>query len=250
MKRGAFLLSNVDSSTFDLFIQDRPDLQSPKRRSTTDVAFGQDGVTVFDEEAYDDTEMTLGMYMGTKNKLPLNAKRNLVTSMFIGSGGYNPFVPYWDPTHQYQVMLKDSIVFRNKVYFGDYLVIGLTLSVKPWKIAVPDVYKDVPTTGLNLSNVEFWNSKPIIRITGSGDVTLFFGTVSYDIKGIVGSIVIDTELKVAYKESAQGVIISNESNKLYFKDWPVVGLGTTQFRYTKTASITKVEIRERWRSLV
>lgn len=249
MKRGQFMINGKDSEKFGAFIQDRLDLDSPKRRSTFEVAYGQDGQTQFDEEAYDDTEVTLSLSIIPKVGTDLSDRRNEILNLFNGVG-YLSFTPYWDPNREYRVLLRDRMTFRNKDYYRGHLIAAVPLYIQPWKLITPNVLKTI-TSGTSLKNPTYNIAKPLIKITGTGDTTLTIGGRSYVLKGLTGSIVIDTDLMLAYKESAGGVVLSNENDKIYTRAWPYLNgnKGSTTISWSG-ATITKVEIMERWRVLI
>ena len=62
MKPGSFILNGVYSEDIQTVLQTRPSLAAPRRRVTLKQTFGQDGSLLYDEGAYDNTELELVMY--------------------------------------------------------------------------------------------------------------------------------------------------------------------------------------------
>lgn len=248
MKRGQFYIGDKFSEPYGAVIQYRPDLEVPKRRRIFETAFGQDGVTPMDEEAYDTTKLTISLAISSKWGGSISDRRNELVHLFM-SDGFIPFRPYFDDTKLYHVMVEESIAARNQYYFEGNMIMGIPLIVQPWKTLYGHPMH-VITSGVNLVNPTHNTARPLIKITGSGDVNLMIGGRPYVIKGIVGSIIIDTDLKLIYKEDASGVVSSNESSKVQTRPWPYLNPSGTSNIITWTGSgVTKVEIQERWRLL-
>ena len=86
---------------------------------------------------------------------------------------------------------------------------------------------------------------PVIKIFGTGDVTLTVNGVPFVIKNIVDSIVLDCNLGLAYREDITSMY--NENSKIYTRAYPFLKVGSNTISWTGT--VTKVEIEPRWRTL-
>ena len=85
----------------------------------------------------------------------------------------------------------------------------------------------------------------MIKIEGTGDVTLKVNGISHSIKAIEGHIYIDSGLFGSYRKS--GSVITNDNSKTYFREYPILKPGNNLIEWT--GSVTKVTISPRWRSL-
>lgn len=101
------------------------------------------------------------------------------------------------------------------------------------------------TSAGSISNPTIFAAKPLIKITGSGNVTLTVGTYTVSISGISSYINLDCEAQDAYRAAGE-----NENNKVTFpagQGYPVLVRGSNAISWTGT--VTKVEITPRWWTL-
>lgn len=101
------------------------------------------------------------------------------------------------------------------------------------------------TSAGSISNPTLFPAKPLIKITGSGNVTLTVGTYTVTISGISSYINLDCEDQDAYKTAAE-----NENNKVTLpagQGYPVLVPGSNAISWTGT--VTRVEITPRWWTL-
>lgn len=244
MEAGRFIINGVNSSTYDIFIQGRPDVTAPARRVTFEYGDGSDGALPYDDVAYDNVELEILCGMSAKWGASVSERRAKAFSLFDG-GSYKSFVPYYDDKYEYRVMLKDKIAFRNKYFYNGTLQFVLPLTMKPWKHRVDYPLTQV-TKGGSLLNPTDKPALPRIKITGTGDCTMSIGGQTFVVKNINGHIWLDSELMIAYRETAG---VYNENSKVYSRDFLVLNTGTNIITWSG-AGVTRVDIEPRWRSLV
>lgn len=249
MKRGEFTVDGVSSINHGILIQDRPDINIPQRRLTFATAYGRSGSIPFNEDqdndpVYENTTMALILLLeGGADRTPSQSREGLAN--FLISNWYKDFVFYFDETKIYQMMsdTEQAIPVIQKRYFGNHAYTTMNFTVLPWKYLTDAPLKTLTAAG-SLTNPTTNASKPIIKIYGTGDVTLKIGSQSFVIKNIVDNIIIDTEQFFAYKKSTAGVI-TNENAKVYTREYPYLLPGANAISWTGT--VTKVEIQPRWR---
>ena len=84
-------------------------------------------------------------------------------------------------------------------------------------------------------------AKPLITITGSGNITLLVGMQIIQLKGITNGIVLDSDLQEAYWENTL-------KNSSMTGEFPVLGEGRTAISWTG-GSVSEVKVTPRWVSL-
>ncbi|WP_271814489.1 phage tail protein [Clostridium beijerinckii] len=92
--------------------------------------------------------------------------------------------------------------------------------------------------GATINNFGSYESKPLVKIYGSGNITFSIGGKSFTINNVVDYVVVDSEIKECYKDS------TNKGRDMA-GDWPVLPIGLNTISWT--GNITKVEITPRWR---
>ena len=224
MRQGQFILNGISSEEFACVIQDRPEIETPRRKVEFKSAYGQSEAMPFDEEAYENTEMELICYVEGNVNRSASDNRELIQDWF-DSGRYMDFIPYFDPNKVYKVMTIDPPKFSPKVFMDEGQPFEVTLTIKPYKFYLPD------------RNLELVSAGAIFNPTSKTALPV--------IKNIVGSIVLDCNLGLAYREV--GETMYNENSKIYTRAYPFLKVGSNTISWTGT--VTKVEIEPRWRTL-
>lgn len=240
MKPGEFIVDGWSSITSGIFIQDRPDIQAPRRRVEFQDAYGRSGSLPFDEGAYDNTESTYSLLIASNNR---HVARELLYSKLDG-GSYHKIQNYYDPDKYYYAMLNGGITFTNKEWMGEYQIAEVPLTIKPYKHIVSSPILNL-TNNQVVQNTRVLESLPRIKLTGTGDCTITIGGRPFVIKNIQGHIWIDSEIEMAYQESAG--VITNQNNKIYTKEYPYLAKGNNKITWTGTFT---VQFEPRWRALV
>lgn len=254
MKPGEFIIDGVSSADSNVWIQSRPVINGPTRRVEYVQSFQMDGDLPFDDEAYNNTELSLslasippGSFLPKAGDIEtVNKARQTIYSMF-DSGEYRDAQFYFDPNKIYHVMPTEE-QYETKRFLNAAMAVSITLSVLPWKhlIGYP---KHQISSGVKLQNPTGKIARPIITVTGTGDMILTMNSRSFTMKGIAGSIVLDCDAESAYTVTTNGTIASNQNDKVYTRAYPYLDSGNTSVSWTGTG-ITKVEIEERWRTLI
>lgn len=241
MKPGTFIVEGVDSDTHHIYIQDRPDIVSPRRRVSFEQSFGRDGDIPFDDEVYDNTTSEWKLLLvGDISSRSENRKKLM---RMLNSGTYLKIQHYYDPDKYYYGMLNDSITFTNKAFMEEHQVATVKLTLKPYKTYVNSPTIQL-TQSLNVKNETDATALPRFKLTGNGDCTLTVGGRTFVIKNIVGHIWIDSDLEYAYRETPT---VINENPKVYTRDYPILKPGNNVITWTGTFT---VQLEPRWRSLV
>lgn len=258
MLAGTFTINGTNSEELDLYMQTRPLIEAPKRRVSIQQSLQQDGSLRFDEDSYDNTKMKVtlasmppgAMSPSINDAEYVSLQREKIYKLF-DYGKYVNMVPYFDTEKVYRVALDesgDAIQFESKRFLNRAQVISLSLTVQPWKLLAGQEMHEVKK-GSILINPKDFVSRPLIKITGKGDTTLSIGNAKFVLKGLTGDIILDSEIEEAYSENTAGEIIGNRNDKCYTLDFIQIPSGSHVITWTGS-EISKVEINERWRSLV
>lgn len=244
MKPGEFKLDGKLSSEYGTIIQSRPTIESPKRRTQFKTSFGLSGEQPFDEDAYDNTELDLSLIVKGAANRGASYNRELVQNWF-DSPSYMDFIPYFDEDKIYHVMLREGMQFQSKYFLEENLVVSVPLTVLPYKHHIVSPSKLLTAAG-TITNPSYKESLPLIKILGSGNITLIVNSIPFQMQSVSGNIWIDCEFKIGYSE-VNG-IKQNANHKVRTLDFPILVSGNNTISWTGT--VTSVEIHPRWRSLV
>ena len=106
----------------------------------------------------------------------------------------------------------------------------IVFNCKPFKYSNLGESSITITNSTTITNPEAFDSYPLIRIYGSGDVTLMINNRSYLVSDISTYVDIDSDLMSCYK----GTILKN--NTIGFTEFPVLKSGANSIAFTGTVS--------------
>lgn len=92
--------------------------------------------------------------------------------------------------------------------------------------------------GITLNNFGIYESKPLIKIYGSGDVELIANSTRFTVKNINEYVSVDSELKKCFKDNTN-------KGKDMTGEWIDFSIGENIISWN--GAVTKVEITPRWR---
>lgn len=229
-------LNGVSSSSVaGLLIQNLPPITKPRLRTQVDEIDGRDGdeVIVLGFAAYDRV-----VKIGLKGSYNIN---NIIS--FFASSGTAVFSNEDDKFYRYAIY--DQIDFERLIRFREA---DVKFHCQPFKYAVSEMTPSTTTittqTEINIVNNGNTESKPILDITGAGDVLLFLNgnqalTLALDAGG--ETISIDSENLEA---SIGGLLANRKVTGDYENIW--CSTGTNVLSWTGTVTEISVQYPSRW----
>lgn len=255
---GYFIYNKQNSKALHVFIQDRPDLEAPKRRVTFMSPNGYEGELAYDDEGYETTEFELECFYDGRqhgDHLPsVSVARNDIYTLFNqGKGEWVDFIPYYDPEHIYKVMLTE-ITFENKYYFQGCIKFKAKFKCQPYKYLIQTSTTQVATNQV-VPNPTKYKSRPIVKIPNmTGNLTIQVGSTVLKVNELKNeSLVIDSQRYVVYNQN--GSTITNKNSKTVGKDFFEFYPGSDSrnrvtFSATNGSAPSLIEVIPNWRVLV
>ena len=226
----------INSRTVGITVTELPEIILPEERVTfTDVP-GLSGSLAQTEgvDVYKDITLTVKCYCPDPTPEAVSA----IAAYFRGSGRLelpNRLDGY------YEARVVNQISFAKILRGNTPRTFSVNFRCKPFLHLYSGETEQVITSGSFLLNPTGIKAKPLIRITGSDDITLLAGTQIIELQGIENGIVLDSELQEAYWD---GVL----KNSCMTGEFPVLGEGNTAISWTG-GTVTQVMIIPRWVSL-
>lgn len=157
---------------------------------------------------------------------------------------YKPLRLSWDPEYQYSAIFYDQYDIENQLpSFGR---IALNFKCHPVKYHLSGLQKKAFTSSAFLFNPEKRAAKPLIEITGTGNITLQNnGTDWLILTAVDGSISIDSQTMSVFKGTSMAFNKMNAGLKPLF---PLLAPGDNEI--TWTGNVSKIEITPRWEAVV
>lgn len=225
---------NVVSSDYNCYIFDLNVFQgSPRQYTMIDIP-ARSGQLVMDDKRYPNAEHS---YVCA---IPSNFKQNFADfkTALLAQSGYQRLYDSDFPDEFYQAILIEDIVIDRISADREVGVFTIVFSRKPQRYLIEGEAGITLTANGSIINPTGCDAKPLIRINGSGTVTVAVGNSSIKVTGLSEYIDIDCENMEAYKGS-QSMNGSVEITGGY----PVLGSGSTGIN---KGSATSVVIYPRW----
>ena len=220
-----------------LLIQSLPPISKPLMRTSIDTVDGRDGdiVTPLGFSAYDKV-IKIGLY-GDYNVDDVIA--------FFNSSGTVIFSNESDK--YYNFAIYDQIDYEKLIRFKTATV---TFHVQPFKYSADEAeitytYTTPQNVSINVRNNGNIYSKPTLKVTGSGDISVALGNtqiLQLDLDSNGESIIINVEEMNAYDPNG------NYLNRLVTGDYNnlILGVGVNTLNLTGSVSAVSIDNYSRW----
>ena len=150
--------------------------------------------------------------------------------------GYMELIDAYDPNYYRLAAYADAYNLEQELpCLGKSTI---QFNCKPFKYLIEGRRVITLTAASSLHNPEFFSSKPYIKITGSGNITLSVNNNNFVFKNVDEYIEIDSEIMNAYKGT------TSQNSKMFTPTFPEFKKGDNSISWT--GSVTKVEIIPRW----
>lgn len=224
------LLDNVKDSDFGLVIQDFPVIPtSSEKIEYIDVPYRNGPLTKI--SGYEKRDYEVLFTLADTSNIKSSVRK--AKAFFLN----RQKLSFDDDVGFYQEVLNIDIgdIERQVVDVGYFTVM---FSVSPFDYAVTSS-QSFNTSPISLTNIGTFESNPLIKITGTGNVVLTVNGASCQFKDLTAGVILDCQLKEAYWGSTLSM------NSKMSGDFPVFKIGKNTISYS--GSVTKVEIDGRWR---
>lgn len=229
----SFTYNGQNSADFGLKISEKDIYSAPARDLSFISVPGRNGDIIVDNNRYEN--INISYTVGCKDI------KNKATALklWLCKPGYFRLIDTYQPDYFRMASFASNLpidevlqnVGQTKVVFN----------CKPFRYSLSGENTISFTSARSITNPEGFESLPYIKITGSGNVTLYINSKSYYMSSIGPSIELDSELMCAYR----GSTLLN--SKLGFTEFPVLQPGINNISWS--GSVTKIEIVPRWRTL-
>ena len=223
----------INSRTVGITVTELPEIVLPEERVTfTDVP-GLSGSLTQTEgtDVYKDITLAVKCYVPDLTPQAVQA----IAGYFRGSGRLE--LPS-RPEGYYEARVINQIPFSKILRGNTPRTFTVNFRCKPFLRLYSGEEEQEITSGSFLLNPTGIQAKPLITITGSGDITLLMGTRIIQLTDIEEGIVLDSELQEAY--------YGNElKNTQMTGEFPIFGAGNTAISWTG-GDVTSVSVVPHW----
>ncbi len=185
-------------------------------------------------DVYKDITLAVKCYIQNPTAQAVQA----VASFFRGNGKLE--LPN-RPDGYYEARVVNQIAFAKILRGNSPRTFTVNFRCKPFLHLYEGEMEQTVSSGDFLHNPTGIQTKPLITITGSGDITLLVATQIIQLNGIEGGIILDSEFQEAYWENVL-------QNSCMTGEFPLLGEGNTAISWTG-GTVTLVKVIPRWVSL-
>ena len=238
MKFPYFIYKEHSSLEYGLYITEKGSYYGASR----DVSFmsvpGRDGDLMTDNGHYNNIVIPYKTVLVNRD-YDFTELSRLIKGWLLAESGYFKLWDTYDPLYfRYAAFTGEANLERDSRDTGS---LSLSFTCKPYKYALRGQETVTLTEPGSLYNAELFASKPYIKITGSGTVTLAVNAASFLITGIEDYIEIDSEIMNVYKGAAQ------KNSSMTGAAFPSFAPGDNVIGWT--GNVSRVDIIPRWCSL-
>lgn len=229
--RNRMYFANHDNKEFGVIVMRLPDIPIAEEDGEWVKIAGEDGERFVSNGALKSVTFPVPLW------IPPTADVNAVTAWLSGSGDirFNDWPWFWKARVEGEIHLAPCA-------FNDGWTASPTIKAKPHRYIWPETAPiTIAESSYILSGKGTAKAKPMLEITGTGDVTLMIGSSTILINDLDGNITIDCESKLAYS----GEILKTGQVIVVDGIWPTLNPEMTTISWT--GSIDTVEITPKWR---
>lgn len=233
------------SKDFNFFLSTRPKIKKANRRNTNITVPGRNGDLLSTDDSYNNMTLEITGIIKSKNKQSIQQDINNLYN-WLDKGSYVPLSFFFDSNAYYEVAFQGDFEYENTRKTGLVTTISIKFTAKPFKKARNVEMITKADKNFTINNSYNRTSYPLIKLYGSGNLTLTVNGEKYTIKNLVDNIVIDSELFTCYRQVGSQVQQA-EQNILNYT-FPTLVPGNNTFSITvDSGSFEKIEVWPQWR---
>lgn len=222
------ILDGVSSNTIGLYC-DTPAVPPMARQRYTVYQTGAelDGTTP--DNSFDDIEYTVNLYTFKRESFDnadvyqyLFNKRRLQFSRHSG--------------YEYRIQ-QIEVSPPSFIADGARVLYAVTFTLSPFRYLTSNAAVSV-SSGDIVENIGTYFSRPVITLTGSGNITITVNGRDFTLSGVSGTVVIDSERHICY--SGNSIIYNKDSGS-----YPLLGVGNNVISWSGNVTSMSIVKNER-----
>lgn len=227
-------ISSMDIGPEGLIIEQLPDELKPARNVEEVSIPGRDG-TVYED---------LGGYETYRTSMKINCNGAQLSDVYAWLDGEGWLTTSENPEFMRSVAFYEQIKDQRFRAGACYDSITIPLVAQPYKYKVNQQLLTItqPTVFSGEGNKK---AKPVLAITGSGDITLMVNGASVMIADLDGTIILDCDTETPYSETDGVKTFRGRMITVIDNEWPRLDPDTNSINWT--GSISQITIDPWWR---
>lgn len=236
-----FTYKKIKASDMGLRVLNNVVFSSPERDVELVQIPGRDGDLIIDNGRYESVIRSIPCRLES-NKNDVEVLIDRINNWLINSDGFNEFLWHNDPDYVYQAKIEGQVESQRVLSRFAETIIDFRLH--PVKHLRSSLREREIVNGLVVVNTLALSAKPIIRVVGTGDVTLQIGDQQVELTELPGGCIIDSERQTITNLHSSETLFSN------MRSYPFPKLVPGNNAITWTGNDIKVFITPRLGALV
>lgn len=225
--------NNIDSRDLDLVIENVPNI--PVTNLEYEIIPIDGGENLTKIKGFSDINFSFDFWYKA-NEDEYLIKKAMIDNWLLGAK-INELFYSSDETKTYKV--KQVKISENKTTSRIVRRFTVTFICNGLKYITNGLNsKTITTNGTVLSNFGTYEAKPILKVFGSGNITVNINDSSFTIKNVSDYVILDSEIKECYKDNIN-------FGRNMAGDYPAFSIGKNTIWWS--GSVSKLEITPRWR---
>ena len=232
-----FTFNGRSTLEFGMAVESRPNQNAPQRRRTAISIPGRNGDLHYDEDAFENIDLTYNVWF--RGDVPTPEQAHAVKSWLLSTKGYSRLEDKYDPDHFRLASFAGPMNISD--ILGRYGRCKIKFDCDPRCFLKSGEFPvDLENGGL-LYNLTAFASKPMIYIYGDGAGSLTVEGITVTIHQMTTGMMLDCENELV---RAMGDVGQSLDGDVYAPEFPELQPGEN--RVTFSGGITAVQIIPRW----
>lgn len=237
--------NGVASDTIGIRIERAATIIRPRRKADVISIAGRNGDLVMMQDAWNNYIQPYDVFFGTGEYLSAETAADAVSAWLHSASGYARLEDTYEPDVYRLAYYVDEQEIENAI--TQYGRETIQFNCRPERfLKSGETAVTVSSSNTQIANPTQYESRPLIRVNGSGAGTLTIAgtnkTYSVSITGISSYMYLDCDEQNAYKTA--GTNLNNQVTITNGVDFPRLGGGDNTI--TWTGGITSLQITPRW----
>lgn len=234
--KGHFVYDGKSSENFGICIEETPSLDRPERKYNVYKVPGRNGDIIEMTDAWENVDKTYEVWAANDYFREVAQDFTAISEWLFKTKGYTRLEDDFEPNVYRLAYFVGPLDVENLLNM--YGRTKITFKCRPERFYKSGERMIEVTNGGSIHNPTGFTSKPLIKVTGSGNCTITIGSNTMNISGLSDYIFIDCDSMEAYRQAAEN------KNRMISGHFPTIDPGYQQVR--TTGSVTKVEVIPRW----
>ena len=236
MEKLPFLMFKEHSSLeYGLLITEKGSNKGAQRDITYTSVPGRSGDLMTDNGRYKNVKIPYKLALLNTTAWDFDELARLIRGWLLAEQGYFPLWDSYDGKYYRLASYTNEVDIEQELRSVGKL--SLSFNCKPFKYSFEGQRTVEMTAAGTLYNAEQYESKPYIKVVGSGTITLAINSSSVTLSSVNEYIELDSEMLNAYKGTAA-------ANNQMSGDFPVFAPGDNTISWV--GNVTRLEIVPRW----